>query len=83
MPNSASPWSLRGRPATPRPHRVQPGCRTTATDPHPPKATLVSMVVISSWSVDDKPQSRLGTARELLTVWAVHLSRSYRLLRGA
>lgn len=41
------------------------------------------MVVISNWTVDDKPQSRLAVARELLAVWAVHLHRSYRLIRGS
>ena len=41
------------------------------------------MVVISSWHVDDRPQSRLEVAVELVTVWAVHLRRSYRLIRGA
>jgi hypothetical protein len=40
------------------------------------------MVVISSWSVGDRPQSRLTVARELVTVWAVHLHRSYQLLRA-
>jgi hypothetical protein len=41
------------------------------------------MVVISSWSIDDKPPRRLGVAVELVTVWAVHLHRSFRLIRGA
>ncbi|WP_281420955.1 hypothetical protein [Actinoplanes auranticolor] len=41
------------------------------------------MVVISRWSITDKPQGRLDTARELVAVWAVHLRRSYRLIRGA
>jgi hypothetical protein len=40
------------------------------------------MVVISSWSDSDRPQRRIDVARELLTVWAVHLQRSYRLVRG-
>jgi hypothetical protein len=40
------------------------------------------MVVISSWSPGDRPQSRLDVVRELGTVWAVHMIRSYRLLRG-
>ncbi|MEU7906484.1 hypothetical protein [Actinoplanes sp. NPDC049118] len=40
------------------------------------------MVVISSWSVDDRPQRRLHVARELIMVWAVHLHRSFRLIRG-
>lgn len=41
------------------------------------------MVVISRWHIDDRPQSRLHVARELVTVWMVHLHRSYRLIRGA
>ncbi|HEY0000986.1 MAG TPA: hypothetical protein VGB74_11070 [Actinoplanes sp.] len=41
------------------------------------------MVVISSWSVDDKPPGRLGVAVELVTVWAVHLHRSLKIIRGA
>ncbi|MET0495449.1 MAG: hypothetical protein ABW000_20180 [Actinoplanes sp.] len=41
------------------------------------------MTVISSWSVNDKPQRRLDVARELATVWVVHLHRSFRLIRGA
>jgi hypothetical protein len=41
------------------------------------------MVVISRWSIDDRPQSRLDVARELVAVWAVHLHRSYRLVRGS
>ncbi len=41
------------------------------------------MTVISSWRIGDKPQSRLAVARELVAVWAVHLHRSYRLIRGA
>ncbi|HET9517033.1 MAG TPA: hypothetical protein VFO77_04840 [Actinoplanes sp.] len=40
------------------------------------------MTVISSWSVSDRPQSRLDAARELLAVWAVQLHRSYLLVRG-
>jgi hypothetical protein len=40
------------------------------------------VVVISSWSIGDRPQSRLDVARELVAVWAVHLHRSYRLVRG-
>ncbi|WP_255628225.1 hypothetical protein [Jidongwangia harbinensis] len=39
--------------------------------------------MISSWSIGDRRQSRLDVARELVTVWAVHLHRSYRLMRGA
>jgi hypothetical protein len=41
------------------------------------------MVVISSWSVGDRPPSRLDVALELVTVWAVHIHRSYRLIRSA
>jgi hypothetical protein len=41
------------------------------------------MVVISRWSVDDRSQSRVGLAVELVTLWAVHIHRSYRLIRGA
>jgi hypothetical protein len=41
------------------------------------------MVVISRWSITDKPPGRLAAARELAAVWAVHLHRSYRLIRGA
>jgi hypothetical protein len=41
------------------------------------------MVVISSWSITDKPPGRVEAARELVAVWAVHLHRSYRLIRGA
>jgi hypothetical protein len=41
------------------------------------------MVVISSWHAGDRPQSRLAVVRELGVVWAVHVSRSYRLLRGS
>jgi hypothetical protein len=41
------------------------------------------MVVISSWRLDDRPPSRLDVARELVTVWAVHLYRCARLVRGA
>jgi hypothetical protein len=41
------------------------------------------MVVISSWSSDDRPDSRLDVTLELIRVWAVHLQRSYRLIRGA
>jgi hypothetical protein len=40
------------------------------------------MVVISSWNANDRPQSRLVVARELVAVWAVHLQRSYRIVRG-
>jgi hypothetical protein len=43
---------------------------------------LLGMVVISSWSVDDRPQTRLDVAFALVTVWAVHIHRSYRLIRG-
>jgi len=41
------------------------------------------MVVISHWSVTDRSQSRLGVARELVTLWAVHIHRSYQLIRSA
>jgi len=41
------------------------------------------MVVISSWSADDRPPTRLAVVRELIAVWAVHLHRSYRIIRGA
>jgi hypothetical protein len=41
------------------------------------------MVVISRWSVGDRPPTRLDVARELVMVWAVHVYRSYRLIRGA
>lgn len=40
------------------------------------------MTVISTWRIEDRPPSRLTVARELLSVWGVHLSRSYRLIRG-
>jgi hypothetical protein len=39
------------------------------------------MVVISRWSIDDRGQSRLDVALELVMVWAVHIHRSYRLIR--
>jgi hypothetical protein len=41
------------------------------------------MVVISSWSAGDRPQGRLRLAAELFMVWAVHIHRSVRLIRGA
>jgi hypothetical protein len=41
------------------------------------------MVVISHWSVTDRSQSRLGVALELVTLWAVHIHRSYHLIRSA
>jgi hypothetical protein len=41
------------------------------------------MVVISNWSVDDRPPSRVDVAVELARVWVVHIRRSYRLIRGA
>jgi len=41
------------------------------------------MGVISYWCVDDRPQSRLDVARELFAVWAVHLYRSYHLIRAS
>ncbi|MEV6600801.1 hypothetical protein AB0M36_28730 [Actinoplanes sp. NPDC051346] len=40
------------------------------------------MVPISQWNVDDKPQSRFEVARELVTVWVVHIHRSYQVIRG-
>ncbi|MEV4636372.1 hypothetical protein AB0J80_03375 [Actinoplanes sp. NPDC049548] len=40
------------------------------------------MVVISTWSADEKPPSRVAVALEFVAVWAVHLRRSYRLIRG-
>ena len=39
-------------------------------------------MVISSWHDGDRPQSRLAVVKELGAVWAVHVARSYRLLRG-
>jgi hypothetical protein len=41
------------------------------------------VTVINSWSVNDRPQSRLDVARELAAVWAEHFRRSYRLIRNA
>jgi hypothetical protein len=41
------------------------------------------MAVIRSWRVEDKPQGRIDAARELLVLWAVHIHRSYRLIRDA
>jgi hypothetical protein len=41
------------------------------------------MVVISRWNVNDRSQSRMAVAVELATLWAVHLHRSYRLIRDA
>ncbi len=41
------------------------------------------MVVISSWRPEDRPQSTFDVARELVTVWIVHLRRSYRMILGA
>ncbi|MGI5184445.1 hypothetical protein ACQEVZ_50150 [Dactylosporangium sp. CA-152071] len=38
------------------------------------------MVVISSWSVQDPPQSRAEVARELVAVWLVHARRSLCLI---
>jgi hypothetical protein len=38
------------------------------------------MAVISFWSINDRPESNLDVARELVAVWAVHLYRSYRLI---
>ncbi|HET6532391.1 MAG TPA: hypothetical protein VFH03_17535 [Actinoplanes sp.] len=39
------------------------------------------MVVLSAWTEGDPPPGRLDVVRELVTVWAVHLYRSYRLIR--
>jgi hypothetical protein len=41
------------------------------------------MAVISTWNLGDKPEGRVDAARELFVVWAVHLRRSYRIIRGA
>jgi hypothetical protein len=41
------------------------------------------MSVISTWNVNDKPEGRLEAALEFVVVWAVHLQRSYRMIRGA
>ncbi|WP_274519533.1 hypothetical protein [Actinoplanes friuliensis] len=41
------------------------------------------MVVISSWTDGDRPQTRRDVARELVAVWAVHFQRCYRLIRQA
>jgi hypothetical protein len=41
------------------------------------------MVVISRWSVGDRSQRRRDVAIELVALWAVHLHRSYRLIRDA
>jgi hypothetical protein len=41
------------------------------------------MAVLSSWRVNDKPQGRVDVTRELVVLWAVHLHRSYRLIRDA
>jgi hypothetical protein len=38
--------------------------------------------VINSWTVDDRPPSRIDVARELVAVWAEHERRSYRLIKG-
>jgi hypothetical protein len=40
------------------------------------------MALISTWNLDDKPPRRREAARELVVVWAVHLRRSYRIIRG-
>ncbi|MET7427171.1 hypothetical protein [Dactylosporangium sp. NPDC005555] len=41
------------------------------------------MVVISSWVPEDRSQGTLDVARELVTVWIVHLRRSFRMIRDA
>ena len=41
------------------------------------------MMVIDSWNAGDRPPNRRDVARELLALWAEHLRRSYRLIRGA
>jgi hypothetical protein len=41
------------------------------------------MVVISRWSADDPSPGRVDAALELVTLWAVHLHRCYRLVRGS
>lgn len=41
------------------------------------------MTVISSWRPEDPPQGALDVARELVTVWIVHLQRSYRVIRAS
>jgi hypothetical protein len=43
---------------------------------------LCRMALISTWNLDDKPPRRRDAARELVVVWAVHLRRSYRIIRG-
>ena len=59
-----------------------PGCYRPATLRPPGASTLQDMVVISRWSAEDRPPSRVAVGRELLTVWAVHVNRSYHLIRG-
>ncbi|GAA3453489.1 hypothetical protein GCM10018962_53220 [Dactylosporangium matsuzakiense] len=44
---------------------------------------LLGMVVISSWSPEDRTHGTLEVARELAAVWVVHLQRSYRMIREA
>ena len=41
---------------------------------------LDAMTVISTWRAEDPAPTRLSVARELVTVWTVHLSRSVRLI---
>jgi hypothetical protein len=36
--------------------------------------------VISTWQAEDPARTHLSGARELVTVWTVHLSRSVRLI---
>jgi hypothetical protein len=38
------------------------------------------MAVISCWSVEDRSERRVDVARELVTVWAVHVRRCLRLI---
>ena len=48
-----------------------------------PATQTCHMSVISTWNVNDKPEGRLEAALEFVVVWAVHLQRSYRMIRGA
>ena len=38
------------------------------------------MTVISTWRAEDPAPSRMSVARELVTVWTVHVQRSLRLI---
>jgi hypothetical protein len=84
--NAAAAGELNSRSSPATPYRAE-GCNHSAAERLPagaPRAhRLAPMVVISSWSITDKPQGRFDAARELVAVWAVHLHRSYRLIRGA